>query len=282
VKLSEIYAIANAIAPKSLSDEYCAQAGAYDNSGVLVDAGEEIVGVLFSLDLSDGAIDRAIEMGANLILTHHPMIYGKIDHARIDGDNLTERKLVKCLKKGISVISMHLNLDCAEDGIDESLMQGVMLSAAKTTGAGMDVTQKKPQESTAVAVMHPLSQGGYGRVYDVEETTLGALAEELKKTFSSQRIFFYGDRKRTISRAASFCGAGVDEGTLQFAKKQGADVMISADFKHHFITGALESGMAVIVLTHYASEEYGYKKYYEKIRRQIGIPCAYHTDEHLL
>ena len=79
MKLSEIYAIANAIAPKSLSDEYCAQAGAYDNSGVLVDAGEEIVGVLFSLDLSDGAIDRAIEMGANLILTHHPMIYGKIE-----------------------------------------------------------------------------------------------------------------------------------------------------------------------------------------------------------
>ena len=281
MQLNEVYKIADELAPKAISDEACQKYGYYDNSGILVDTGEDVKGILFSLDLSDKAIDKALEVGANLIITHHPAIYGGIGE-RLTQDTPLGRKLCLCIKNGISIIAMHLNLDCAEDGIDESLMQGVMLSAAKTTGAGMDVTQKKPQESTAVAVMHPLSQGGYGRVYDVEETTLGALAEELKKTFSSQRIFFYGDRKRTISRAASFCGAGVDEGTLQFAKKQGADVMISADFKHHFITGALESGMAVIVLTHYASEEYGYKKYYEKIRRQIGIPCAYHTDEHLL
>ena len=44
---------------------------------------------------------------------------------------------------------------------------------------------------------------------------------------------------------------------------------------------AAEKGLAVLQLTHYASEEYGMKKYYEKIRRQVGIPCEFYTDERL-
>ena len=80
MKLSKIYEIANEIAPKGLSDEYCKSYGAYDNSGLLVEACEEVNGVVFSLDLTDGAIDKALETGAKLIIAHHPMIYGKIDH----------------------------------------------------------------------------------------------------------------------------------------------------------------------------------------------------------
>ena len=73
---------------------------------------------------------------------------------------------------------------------------------------------------------------------------------------------------------ASFCGAGVDEQTLAFAKAQGADVVISSDYKHHFIAQAIELGLSVIVLTHYASEQYGFKKYYENIRQKNGR-CVY-------
>jgi putative NIF3 family GTP cyclohydrolase 1 type 2 len=84
VRLSEIYKIADEIAPKRLSDEYCARYGAYDNSGILVDAGEEIKGVLFTLDLTFAAIERAKGIGANLIICHHPAIYGKISDIRIN------------------------------------------------------------------------------------------------------------------------------------------------------------------------------------------------------
>jgi putative NIF3 family GTP cyclohydrolase 1 type 2 len=69
---------------------------------------------------------------------------------------------------------------------------------------------------------------------------------------------------------------------VKFACEQGADVMISADFKHHILALALEKGLAVIQLTHYASENYGFEKYYQKIRRQTEIPCVFHTDEQLL
>jgi len=66
------------------------------------------------------------------------------------------------------------------------------------------------------------------------------------------------------------------------AAKNGADVVISADFKHHILALALETGLAVIQLTHYASENYGFENYYRKIRKQAGIPCVFHTDEALL
>ena len=70
-------------------------------------------------------------------------------------------------------------------------------------------------------------------------------------------------------------------GGIYFAKAQGVDVMISADYKHHFIAQALEMGVAVIVLTHYSAEAYGFEKYYEKVRRQTDILCIYHADEEL-
>ena len=266
MKLSEIYKIADGVAPKRLSDEYCKLYGAYDNSGVLVDTGDEIKGVLFTLDLSAAAIAKAREVGANLIITHHPAIYGKISH--ICDDEPLGGKLVECIKHGISVLSMHLNLDGAEGGIDQSLMDGVRLAAGGGEGAAQ--------------VMHPLTGGGYGRVYGVKENTLCSLVENMQKVFSSERILAYGDKTKTINRVASFCGSGVDEGAIAFAAREGADVIISSDFKHHLISLALEEGLAIIILTHYASENYGFQNYYEKMRRQLDVPCAYHTDGELL
>ena len=151
MKLSEVYKIADKIAPKRLSDEYCRTAGAYDNSGLLVEACEEVTGIVFTLDLTNAAIDKALTCGANLIITHHPVIYGKIDHVCLSDEKLLGAKLVKCLKNGVSVLSMHLNLDVAEGGVDESLMEGILLASGKTTGAGM---------RSDTEIMHPVQAGG--------------------------------------------------------------------------------------------------------------------------
>lgn len=269
MKLSKIYELLDELAPKNISDEYCEKYGAYDNSGVLVETGEEIRGVLFSLDLSFAAIEKAKTAGANLIVTHHPAVYGKIGGVCVSDFQPLGEKLVECIKRGISVISMHLNLDGAAGGIDESFMQGIILSA------GESVKGAKQER------MHTVRQGSYGRAYNVAETTANALAEKMKKVFSTSRILVYGGTQK-IARAASFCGAGGDEEAVAFAVKNGADVIISADFKHHVITLALEKGLAVIALTHYASEQYGFEKYYQKIRAKAGVPCVYHTDENLL
>lgn len=263
MKLVDIYKQCDFLAPKTLSDEYCTRYGAYDNSGILIDTGDEINGVVFSLDFSLQAIKQAEKTGANLIITHHPAIYGKISDLRVSDFDPIDSKLVRCLKKGICVISMHLNLDCAKDGIDESL--------AKALG--------KTGEET---LMHPLSTGGYGRVYEVEQTCLGNFAEKVKTSLQAKKVLIYGKNDKKIARVASFCGGGADEGSVQFAKEQGADAIVSSDFKHHIITLAKESDLAVIALTHYASECYGFEKFYQKIRRSISVPCEFCADETLL
>lgn len=272
MRLNDVYKITDALAPKRLSDEACEKYGYYDNSGVLVDCGEEIRGIVCSLDLSFAAIDKAIQTGANLIITHHPAIYGKIGDIRFDDESPLGKKLITCIKKGISVISMHLNLDFAPDGIDESLMDGILRSATKNDGAG----------TSLALVMHPLNGGGYGRVYEIPETQLGVLAQGMEKEFGTDRVLVYGQKEEKITKVASFCGAGADEESIAYAYRKGANVIVSSDFKHHLLALAQELGTSVIVLTHYASEGYGFKKYYEKIRRKIEIPCVYHTDENLL
>ena len=103
----------------------------------------------------------------------------------------------------------------------------------------------------------------------------------MKKVFSTDKVLVYGEENTEVTRVASFCGAGVDEKAIAYAKGMGAQVMVSSDFKHHLIQLLCESGMSVIVLTHYASEQYGFEKYYKKICQQVNIPCVYHTENNL-
>lgn len=267
MKLFEFYKIANDFAPKSLSDEYCTRYGAYDNSGILVDTGDDVKSVLFSLDLSFLAIEKAIQAGANVIVTHHPAIYAKIAEINASDFQPLGEKLVKCIKNGISVISMHLNLDCAKGGIDESLQQAVV----------------GDESAKNLAIMHPLSGDcGYGRAYDIAPSTLQSVMNNVKERLRAEKITVYGDKDKTITRIASFCGGGADESAVEFAVAQGAQVILSSDFKHHVLTLAVEKGLAVIVPTHYASENFGFEKYYKKICQSIDLPCIFHTESSML
>ncbi len=268
MKLSEIYAILDSVAPKRISDEMCEKYGWYDNSGILVDTGEEITGIVFALDLSLGAIERATQSGANLIVTHHPAIYGKISRIDYYDEELLGKKLITCIRRGISVVAMHLNLDGAKGGIDESLMQGI----AKAAGG----------EPHLLGAQMQMGEGAYGRAYKVERVSLGALVAGLKREFSTARIEVYGNGEQRVTKIASFCGSGADEKAIAFALAKGAEVIVSSDFKHHVLSLAIECGLQVITLTHYAAESYGFKKYYEKISRLVGVPCGYHAEENLL
>lgn len=262
MKLQEVYERIDALYPKKLSDDYVARYGGRDNSGILVDPGKEIAGAVFSLDFSMDAVAFAKERGANLLVTHHPAIFFPVSNLRA-GDPLGAR-LLAAAKEEIGVISMHLNLDCAAGGIDESL--------AAAAGARGDIRICEPLENGA----------GYGRVYDVAEQPFGAFAERLKGELRTRRAFLYGDLGAPVRRAASFCGSGIDDNAVRHAREAGADVLISADIKHNFIGDAREAGLKVIQLTHYASENYGFKKIYRQLGEKLGIPCEYREDAFLL
>ena len=95
----------------------------FDNPGLLVgDPNEQVRGVLAALDVTDSVIGEAISRGANLIVTHHPVIFHAMK--RITSDTL----VWKLVRAGISVISAHTNLDIAKGGVNDLLAQKLALN----------------------------------------------------------------------------------------------------------------------------------------------------------
>lgn len=258
MKLNKVFEILEEYAPVSLSNEFCKKYNMYDNSGVIINCGQDITGVIFSLDLSTGAVNAAKSRGYNLIVTHHPAIFGGI--SRLDIPNDPQAALLsECVKHGISVISMHLNFDIAPRGIDYYLMRG--LGGEKEEG-----------------FLSTVQGGGYGRVYNVQTKTFSDFCGGVLKTFSTQRALFYGDPLKQVKKVASFCGAGSDGRAIDFARKSAADVFVSSDMKHHEISALLQSGINVVVLTHYSAEQYGFKNIYLKIKEGLKISAEYNCD----
>ena len=259
MKLNELFAELEQVAPLALSREYCEKFGAYDNSGVLIDCGGEITGALFTLDLSAEAVERATELGYNLIVTHHPAIYTGLKN--IDFRAPLNRAICECIKRGISVVSMHLNYDAAPFGIDYYLMRGLGGEEGKT--------------------MHNLSCGAYGRVFNIHPTAFSDYVAAVGNTFSTRRKICYGE-DRTVRRVASFCGAGCDEQSLAFAVENGADVFVSSDLKHNRIAELVARKICVLQLTHYSAENFGFQKIYSKLSASLSVPSHYYTDESLM
>ena len=260
MRLKKIYDAADAIAPFALLDEYCGRYHGRDNSGVQLDCGDEIAKILFSLDLSRAAVKRARERGADCIFTHHPAIFDPLLSLQREGEG---DKILACAQEGISVLSAHLNLDVAEGGIDDCLMQGL---------GGI----------RAEKIMQPLDGGGYGKLFSVPERALSAFAEEVGETFGTQKALVYGNRP--VEKIASFCGAGTDGESVAFAAACGADTFVSSDAKHHLVAELVEKGLNVVLLTHYAAENYGFKKFYEKIKENLkeAVACEFFADGALL
>ena len=262
MKITDIFALLEGnVAPVSLSDELCRTYGAYDNSGIIADCGGKVTGVLFCLDLSRAAVERARTLGYNLIVTHHPAIYSPIKNLSAENFSPTAA-LTRCLQSGISVISMHLNFDAAPRGIDYYLMRG--LGGEKEEG-----------------LFNALSSGGYGRVYNVGEESFEKFCARAAAEFSAVRCRFY-DSGRTVKKVASFCGAGADEESIAFAISRGADTFVSADIKHHHIAALKEAGLNIIEFTHYASEIYGFVRIYASVRQLLNVPSELFSDGGLM
>lgn len=258
--LTELLKAAEKQGALSISAEMCKNYGCYDNSGIILDCGQPIKGVLFSLDLSLNAIAEAEKLGYNVVLCHHPAIYGGIE--RISVNDPDSAAVAKCLNSGISVISMHLNFDAAAEGIDYHLMLALGGKKCK--------------------IMQNLSGGGYGRVYRTEPCKLSDYVKKIKQNLSTDKVIYYGDGEKEIKTAASFCGAGCDGESIAFAADNGADVFVSSDLKHHQITSLVARGINVIQLTHYSAECYGFCKMAEKIKAGICVPSSIYRDDNLL
>ena len=198
----------------------------YDNVGLLVgDGREKVTGVLVCLDCTDEAISEAVKQGANLIVTHHPVIFDPLK-------SVTEQSLVyRLIKNGISVISAHTNLDQADGGVNDALAEAVGLS---------DIEKIADSE---------------GFFYRIGELSEPMTSEELAKTVSEKLALpvKYVGSSTFIKRVAVCSGSGGS--MLGEVINTGVDAYITADIKHNVFMEAHEAGLTLIDAGHFNSED---------------------------
>lgn len=142
-------------------------------------------------------------------------------------------------------------LECAEETRLETIIPKECVSAAVRA-----MKEAHPYESVAYDIYEVAQKGqrdGIGRIGDLKEpVTFETLALELKEKLGLDGIRLVGDRNQVVRRVGLCTGSGVD--FLELAKNRGADVYLTGDIKYHEAQKAIELGICVIDVTHYASE----------------------------
>jgi dinuclear metal center YbgI/SA1388 family protein len=216
-----------------------ALAESWDAVGLVCGDPDEPVGrVLFAVDPTTAVVDEVIATGADLLVTHHPLLLTPV-HG-VPGDDPKGRLVHRLIRAGAGLFVAHTNADRAPDsGVNDAL------------AAVLGLTGTVPLEPSAVD-----PRAGLGRVGELAEPlTLRAFAERvaavLPATAGGVRVA--GDPEREVRRIAVCGGSG---GSLfASAAAAGADVLLTSDLRHHPVSEALEAGgPALCDVAHFASE----------------------------
>lgn len=213
-----------AFAPEALAADF-------DNVGLLLGRSDkEVKTVLLCLDVDENTAAEAVEAGADLIVSHHPVIFHAI--RRITDETPTGRMLMTLFKNDIAVISAHTNLDTTEDGLNDQMAKklGLNVVGDLETGEG---------EHTC------------GRICEAD-TTLSRLAETVKNAYGLPFIRHTGDGDRKISRIALCTGGG--RSLTKDVSAKNCDVYISGDLHYADIRELALSGIDYIEIGHFDSE----------------------------
>ncbi len=243
MKVKEITAILEEAAPLFLQESY-------DNSGLLVgDPEAEIDSALICVDATESVVAEAAEVGAGLVLSHHPVIFHPLK--RLTGGSYIERTVAEAVRRGIALYACHTNLDSAPEGM--SRMLGNLLGLRNVILLEPTATE--------------MSGSGFGIVGEPEHVLP---TEEFLRTvrdrLSLKCIRYSGITRPTVRRAALCTGAGAS--MMSAAKRAGADVYLSADFKYNDFLDA-DRELVIADIGHFESEYCAIDLIYEIIRKKM-------------
>ena len=228
MQCKEIMQVIEAAYPRSAALDF-------DNVGLLAGrAGKEVNRVYLALDATDTVIDRAIEAGADMLITHHPLIFSPMK--RVTDEDFIGRRVVKLIQSDIAYYAMHTNYD----------VLGMATLSEKILGI-------KNSQVLDVTMCEDGNEEGIGRVGDLEKPmTLEECCVYVKHKLKLGSLKVFGDMNGIVSRLAVSPGSGKSAVTPAIAK--GADVLVTGDIGHHDGLDAVEQGLAVIDAGHYGTE----------------------------
>lgn len=207
----------------------------WDNVGLLVGNDEkEVSHVFLALDLTEEVLSQAEQAGADMIITHHPMIFSGIK--KINNHTFTGRKIIKLIQKDIPYYAMHTNYD--------------ILGMADLSAGYLNLTDTKV---LSVTNQEGENSEGFGRVGKLpKKMSLLECARYVKTCNGLSDVRFYGNPDREVETAAICTGSG--KSMIKDAIRAGADVYVTGDIDHHTGIDAVAEEIAVIDAGHYGTE----------------------------
>lgn len=226
MKIKDIVKAVEGYAPLELQADF-------DNSGLQLGFPEdEARGVLLCVDVTPAIIDEAVNKGANMVISHHPILFHPIKSI-VTGGFISDI-LLKAAAGRVSIYSAHTNLDCVLGGLNDYL--------AAALGVDVDIEQAGEGEFYRIGTVH----GSF---------TFGQFAQNVKSVIGS-RVRTIGDRDKIVATALVSTGAGGgDRDMFAMCRERGIDVVITAEVKHDLAVTCANEGICVIELTHYDSEK---------------------------
>lgn len=207
----------------------------WDNVGLLVGREDkEIQKIYIALDATDEAIEEAIANGADMLLTHHPMIFTGMK--RVTQEDFIGRRIIRLIQNDMVYYAMHTNFD----------VMGMADLAADYLG----ISDTRVLEITSVSETGEEGIGRYGSLK--KEMTVRECCEEVKQAFSLENVKVFGDLERKVKTAAISPGSG--KSVISNALQAGVDVLITGDIDHHEGIDAVAQNMTVIDAGHYGVE----------------------------
>jgi len=243
ISCTDLLAGLRAIAPRELEEDW-------DNGGLQINmAKKSAEKVLVCLEITEKVIDEAVDLGADYIVTHHPLLFHKLDV--IDGATVTGAYVIRLIRHGITVYSAHTSFDHVFGGNNDYLADLLHL--------------KKVHR---LKVWTPLGDKEYaGRVGTLlQPLSLREVGEKVEEVLGlSSKVRMVGDPERMIKTIGICTGAGGD--SLDAAIRNGCDLFITGDVRHHEAQMAKETGLCIIDAGHYGTESIFARNFADKLRK---------------
>ncbi len=123
MKIKEIISEIEKVAPLSLQENY-------DNAGLITgNPHDECTAVILSIDTTEEVIQEAIDRGANMVISHHPIVFSGLK--KINGKNYIERTIIKAIKNDIAIYAAHTNIDNVSVGVNAKICEKLNLINTK-------------------------------------------------------------------------------------------------------------------------------------------------------
>lgn len=251
MKIIDVTNYLETIAPPDLQE-------GYDNSGFIVGHPmNDVTGVLCALDSTEEVIDEAIARHCNLVVAHHPIIFRGLKS--ITGRTYVERVIMKAIQNGITVYSIHTNLDnVIIDGVNQRIAQQLNLIAEGPLRPKLHSDDRVIGSGILATLPKPMNEVDF--LHDVKEKLQCGCIKHTELL------------GQTIERVA-ICG-GSGQFLLQDAQTAGAQVFITSDFKYHEYFDA-DGKIVIADVGHYESEQFTADLLHRLISEKFSTFAAY-------